>query len=106
MYGKIDAHSTWWRDGMTVDLDSTLRKALAQLQSHRERLNRQIIALETALDGVSGATGPVTGAVSRPARKRSMSAAARRAVGQRMKAYWAKRRGQTQKTKGKSTKKR
>jgi len=86
---------------MPVDIESTLQKALGELRSQRERLNRQIIALETALDGTAGsAKPPVPAAVPRP-RRRRMSAAAGRAVGQRMKAYWAKRRSTAAKKKRK-----
>jgi len=71
---------------MAVDVSATIRKALREIQSERDRLDRQIAALRGALGGAS--TGPR--APSR--RRRGMSAAARRAVGKRMKAYWAKRR--------------
>ena len=92
---------------MPIDIDSTLKKALGQLRSQREQLNRQIMALETVLDGNSGSPGRAIQAVSGRPRRRRMSAAARRAVGQRMKAYWAKRKAGTQKpkAKGKTTKK-
>ena len=81
---------------MLVDVDSTLKKALGQLRSQRERLNHQINALEMALDGSTA--GPGMPPPSRPRRRRRMSAAARRALGQRMKAYWAKRKAARQNT--------
>jgi hypothetical protein len=59
---------------------------LAQLTEERSRIDRKIAALRTAL-------GSLDGRFSRPAGgRRRMSAAARREVSQRMRAYWAKRR--------------
>jgi len=82
---------------MANDITATLRKALGQLSSQKEKLDRQIAAIEAAL----GALGrSPQGAAPRRGGRR-MSAAARRAVGRRMKAYWAKRRADA--TKGKKT---
>lgn len=73
---------------MANDVSRTLRQALKGLQAERGRFDRQITALTTALDALNG-----RGTTSRSARRsRQMSAAARRAIGKRMKAYWAKRR--------------
>jgi hypothetical protein len=74
---------------MPVDVTRTLRQALAQLESERDRLETQIGRLRAALDGAGGG-GRGAGTVRR--RRRRMSADARRAVSQRMKAYWAARR--------------
>jgi hypothetical protein len=76
----------------------TLQDALRQLESERAQVDRQITAVRMALDGV-GAGAPT----SRPRRRRGMGAAARAAIGRRMKAYWAKRRAA--KAKGKGSKK-
>jgi hypothetical protein len=74
---------------MPVDVTGVLRKALGELEAQKSRLDRQIIALHAVLDGDSPVARTMRSASSR---KRRMSAAARRAVGVRMKAYWAKRR--------------
>ena len=72
---------------------STLRKALQQLERERARIDRQIGAIRSVLDQ-SGTARP-RAARAKPNRsepkRRPMSAAALRAVGQRMKAYWEKR---------------
>ena len=82
---------------MANDVKTTLRKALGKLTSEKARLDQQISAIRTAL-----------GALGRPQKAnrarggRRMSPAARRAVGRRMKAYWAKRRAEA--SKGKASK--
>lgn len=71
---------------MPIDeVTQTLRKALSRLQSERQHIDHQVAAIRTALGGA------VEG---RPVARRrpKMSAAARREVSQRMKAYWAARR--------------
>jgi hypothetical protein len=76
---------------MADDVRRTLHQALAKLNSDKTRIDRQVSAIETALgvfDGRRPASGP-------PRRRHRMSAAARKAVGKRMKAYWAKRRANT-----------
>jgi hypothetical protein len=74
---------------MAEDVRSIIRKTLAKLNSEKARIDRQIAALQTALSGLGGRI-QMKGARSRG---RRMSAAARKAIGERMKAYWAKRRG-------------
>jgi hypothetical protein len=76
---------------MPVNVVSALEQALRELEAEKSRIERQIEAVRTALDGVGrrAAAAPRTARRSR----RRMSAAARRAASQRMKAYWAKRRG-------------
>lgn len=78
---------------MTPSLKSALRKALQQLEKERERLDRQIGAIRSVLDESGTARTVASPAkANRPeAKRRSMSAAARRAASQRMKAYWEKR---------------
>jgi hypothetical protein len=73
---------------MADEIATTLRKALGKLNSQKAHLDRQISALEAAL-GVLGRPPHTNG----PQARKGMSAAARRAIGKRMKAYWAKRRG-------------
>jgi hypothetical protein len=79
---------------MPINVTPTLRRALRYLETERSRIDRQITALQNALDGLGGPTG--RGGRSRPARstrrRRRMSATAKRAISQRMTAYWAKRR--------------
>ena len=76
---------------MPVDVTTVLRKALSELESQKARLDRQIAALHAALDGDAATSAP--NSTRTPSRRRPrMNAAARRAVGLRMKAYWAKRR--------------
>ena len=75
---------------MATDVLGTLRKALAELHSEKSRVDRHISAVETALSALNGQPS-VSGSHRR---RRRMSAAARRAVGKRMKAYWAKRRAE------------
>jgi hypothetical protein len=78
---------------MTSGVSGSLRSALAKLESDRARIDRQIAAVRTAVIALDGG-GPRASMTRRP-RRRRMSAAARKAVGARMKAYWAKRRAAT-----------
>ncbi len=71
---------------MLTDLSRTLQTAVRQLEVEKQHIERQIAAVRKALDG-AGRTG-----LSALPRRRRMSAAERRAVSLRMKAYWAKRR--------------
>jgi hypothetical protein len=70
-----------------------LRKALRQLEKERERLHRQISAIRSVLDesGTARSLASLAKANRPKAKRREMSAAARRAVSQRMKAYWEER---------------
>ena len=77
---------------MPVDVTRTLRQALSQLQSERQRIDRQIRSIESVLSGNDGRGSAAGGAAGGRRRRRRMSAAARRAVSHRMKAYWASRR--------------
>jgi hypothetical protein len=86
---------------MAVNVSKTLRQALATLTGEKEHLDRQIDAIAVALHALDGrprAAGsrPVQARrrkVVRKTKRRAMSRAARKAVGERMKAYWAKRKG-------------
>ena len=85
---------------MPVDVGRTLRQALLKLTAEKVRIDRQIGAIETFLRATDGRArrrprGAVLGSrrvSARRAKRRRMSAAARKAVSARMKAYWAKRR--------------
>ena len=85
---------------MANDITATLRKALGKLSSQKQRLDQQISAIEGALGALRR---PSQGGGAR-GRRRTMSPAARRAVGRRMKAYWAKRKAEAARGKGKASK--
>lgn len=102
-----------------VDIDKTLRRALQRLESEQARIQRQITGLRNALQALQGGASangvgrgsreeshPRRSAAGR-GRRRGMSAAARKAVSIRMKAYWAKRRAKNgaKATAGKARKK-
>ena len=78
---------------MPVDVTTTLRKVLKQLQTEQARIEQQIATIQAVLTGRPAGRRPVTRptAPPKPPREQRMSAAARKAVSQRMKAYWAKR---------------
>jgi hypothetical protein len=80
-------------DLMMASVTSALRNAVRQLEKERERIDRQITAIRAVLDESGTARALASRATpSRPTpKRREMSAAARRAVSQRMKAYWEKR---------------
>ena len=83
---------------MPVDVQGTVRNAIQQLEAERRRIDAQITALQTALANANSQRR-----VRAPGRRRKrMGPAARRAVSQRMKAYWAKRRAAAAKGKGKA----
>ena len=83
---------------MAIDVTTTLRQALSQLQAEKARVDRQIAAIQTVLGSGSTQGRHMRGrpAGRKSARKR-MSPATRRAVSRRMKAYWAKRRAAAKK---------
>ena len=75
-----------------VDVTKTLNQAMRELESDRARVLGQIAALEQALRAVDGRRGPDPLSTPTRRKRRSMSAAERKAVSRRMKAYWAQRR--------------
>jgi hypothetical protein len=77
---------------MPMDVTALLRTALRRLETERDRVDRQMGALRTVLD--SNVPTKVSG------RRRPMTAATRRVLSRRMKAYWAARKAATQ---GRST---
>ena len=78
---------------MPIDVTTTLRKILKQLQTEQARIAQQIATIQAVLKGNPVGRRPATRptAPPKPSRKHRMSAAARKAVSQRMKAYWTKR---------------
>lgn len=83
---------------MSDDVRSTLNKALRQLKSQREALDRRIAALEGVItEDVQAARssarkGPGARQTSKRKRRSGMTAAQKKAVSRRMKKYWAERR--------------
>jgi hypothetical protein len=79
-----------------IDVRSSLNRALKELHGERVRIEKQIAAIGRALSEVGGkvvARGRAAGRRAAGGRRRAMSAAQKKAVSVRMKAYWAKRRG-------------
>lgn len=81
---------------MADQISTTLRKALGKLTAQQTQVNRQISAIEAALAALGGAR---SAGADGGRRRRGMTPAARKAVGKRMKAYWAKRRAEAGKGK-------
>jgi hypothetical protein len=79
---------------MPNEIRIILRKKIAQLGSERSRIDRELGAIRGALAVLNGDGRGRQGSDAAPRRRRPMSDAARRAVGKRMKAYWAKRRAE------------
>jgi len=90
----------------SLDVTKPLRKALVTLHAEKERIERQIKGIQRALSVLTGE--PQTGKAQRATRQapphRAMSAKARKALSQRMTAYWAKRRRESAKAREKSGK--
>jgi predicted nucleic acid-binding Zn-ribbon protein len=93
---------------MAIHVTKTLQKALVELQAEQKQISKQIAAIEKVLGGVRSRrrSAARSQAASRGKRARkAMSAAARKAVSRRMKAYWAKRRAASAKGKARGTQK-
>ncbi len=91
---------------MVPNLTAPLRKALRQLEAEKQRIDRKISALQAALEALGSTARRLPASLTRAkAGRRAMSVAARRAVSLRMKAYWAKRKAASGKTKTKGTQK-
>ncbi len=93
--GRLRHYLHFQEDGMPLDIRKHLQTALSRLKTERERLERQISAVESALTVTSNQNGGrprIAREVRRGKRgRKAMSVAERRAVSRRMKAYWAKR---------------
>ncbi len=76
------------------DVMTPLRKALVHLQAQKSRIDREIAVIERALSVLTGdqTTKTAPSRARKIARKPAMSAKARKALSQRMKVYWAKKR--------------
>ena len=83
---------------MAVNVRASLRRALAQLQTQRTRIDREISALEGALAALQGASertpAKKPSEKKSPRARRKMSAKARKAASTRMKAFWADKKAQ------------
>jgi hypothetical protein len=70
---------------------TTIQAAVAELRAERELIDRALKVLEGAGQGAGNGRAA---SLRRPGGRKPMSAAQRRAVGLRMKRYWAKRRAE------------
>jgi hypothetical protein len=85
-----------------INVIATLRKAARELEAERARIDQQLAAIGSVLGSVNSTRGRAVRA-ARPVstrRRRRWSAPSRRALSQRMKAWWAKRKAAA--AKGKS----
>ena len=73
-------------------VQTSLNQALRQLRAEQARIEKQISALSVALSQLGAKSVNGRRAKSGKVASRTMSAAQKRAVSVRMKAYWAKRR--------------
>ena len=81
---------------MAIDVTKTLRQALAALEAEKAKISRQIESIHQVLTAGSRAPRQAKRRAGAQGKKKRppLSAAARKAASQRMKAYWAKRRTQ------------
>lgn len=87
---------------MVLNVTASLRKALRQLEAEKQRIDGRIAAVRAALAALGDTRRGTAPSPPRAKPKRGrMSVAARRAVSQRMKAYWAKRKAALAKGKAK-----
>jgi anti-sigma factor RsiW len=77
---------------VALDVRVSLNRALKALHADRARIDKQIDAVTGALTALGGGAARAVKTVGRRGR-RKMSAAQKKAVSVRMRAYWAKRRG-------------
>ena len=73
---------------MVQRAQSVLRRTLTSLEIQKSKLEGQIKAIRSALAAIEGQSTNLAGRRKR----RPMTAAERKSVSRRMKAYWAKRR--------------
>lgn len=77
----------------TIDVDARVRELLRTLETQRSKLTQQIVALRGVLNVDGGSTSSTpTEQPARRQRRRQLSAEQRKALSERLKAYWAKRR--------------
>ena len=73
---------------MPIDAQALLKKTLIKLTAEKAAIEKEIKAVQAALS-VLGVPSP---ALAGRRRRKPMTAAERRSVSRRMRAYWAKRR--------------
>ena len=73
---------------MVESAETVLKRTLSQLVAQREKTEKEIKAVHNALAAIGVASPNLAGRRKR----KPMTAAERRSVSKRMKAYWAKRR--------------
>ena len=91
---------------MLANLTASLTKVLRQLEVEKQNVDAQIMAVHAALRTLANTHRATRVSSTRAKGKRHrMSAANRKAVSRRMKAYWAKRRAASAKGKVRGTQK-
>ncbi len=97
---------------MLPNLTAPLRKALSQLEAEKQRIDQEMVNIRAALQALGDKGQPTQGNHRRapgpsPQRavKRRVSVAARKAVSEAMKKYWAKRKAAEAKSKAKELQK-
>lgn len=75
---------------MPTTVDRILQSALSQLKAERDKLDRRIGAIESALSD-SKADRPVSAQPKGSQGRRRVSEATRKVIARKVKAYWAKR---------------
>lgn len=73
---------------MVKSAQTALKKTLTSLKDQRSKIDQQIKAVQTALVAIGVKTPKLAGR----RRRKPMTAAERKSVSKRMKAYWAKKR--------------
>ncbi len=87
---------------MPVNITASLKKALRQLEVEKDRIDTQIAAVQAALETLGNTRGTTRISSTHAKGKRHrMSAAGRPAVSLGMRAYWAKRKASSAKSKAK-----
>jgi hypothetical protein len=76
---------------MFESAEIVLKKTLSQLVAQREKTDKEIKAVQTAL----AAIGVASPNLAKRRKRKSMTAAERKLVSKRMKTYWAKRRAKS-----------
>ncbi len=80
---------------MLPNLTAPLRKALSQLETEKQRIDREMVNIRAALQALQRRGQPARqgnhGSSARGTAKGQMSTAQRQAVSRAMKKYWAKR---------------
>ena len=76
---------------MTIERKRLLELALERLERERARVNQELEAIQAELKGGKGRTSRTAKKAPAKRGRRTMSAAERKAVSERMKKYWSQR---------------